>query len=422
MAPTADIQTMTAHLFRENSGKMVAVLARIYGLNHIDTIMDMVQDTFEKALTSWKYNGVPENPGGWLMQVAKNKSINYFKREGKSTAFSHLAFTEQFDESVEMQIEHLCLPDEMNDSQLRLLLACCQPDFSEKNQVILTLHILCGFGISEIANALLMSNEAVKKSLFRTKEQLRQRGNLMETALHLRDNKNINLVHTILYLLFNEGYKTTRSKDITNNDLCYEAMRLARLLLKKGVGLPDETNALLALMFFNISRFPSRLNTEGEIVTLEDQDRKKWNKVFIEEGYHYLKESTKENCLSRFHLEAMIASIHCASIDFAGTDWSKIIYLYRQLETIAPSPMVTLNRIVAESFVRYAPEQLAQLNQLKLNDQIKNHYLLYAAEGEILRKSGQPVLAKDAFSKALTLAATPFDKQFLIHKMKMCST
>lgn len=399
---------------------MVAVLSNAYGLHHIDAIMDVVQDTFEQALNTWKFKGVPENPGGWLMQVAKNKSINYFKRAEKTTAFTHSAFAEYVDEHVHLQIDHLCLPDGIDDSQLRLLLACCQPDLSEKNQVILTLHVLCGFGVAEIANALLMNSEAVKKSLFRAKEQLRQRGNLMQTALHLRYDKHISLVQTILYLLFNEGYKTTRANDITNNDLCYEAIRLAKLLLKKGVGLQAETNALLALMFFNISRFPSRMSTEGELITLEEQDRNKWNKVFIEEGYFYLKEATAENQLSRYHLEALIASVHCASSSFEQTDWQKIIYLYKQLERVAPSPMVTLNRIVAESFWQHTPEQLAQLNELKQHEQVKNHYLLYAAEGEILLKSGNTRSAKEAFGKAYSLAHTSVDKQFLMNKMNGC--
>lgn len=408
---------MTAHLFRENSGKMIAVLLRMFGLNNIDSVLDVVQDTFESALTKWKFNGVPENPAAWLMQVAKNKAINNFKRESKSLTLSDSVFAENSDYSFEIQIEHLLMPNEIEDSQLRLLLACCHPDFSEKNQVIITLHILCGFGITEIANALLMNDEAVKKALTRTKTELKQLGNILQTPLPLKYEKRIGIVQTILYLMFNEGYKTTRSNEIINNDLCYEAIRLTKLLAKNGVALANESNALLALIFFNLSRFPARLSSDGAIVTLEEQDRTKWNKIFIEEGFYYLKRATEENKISRYHLEAIIASLHCTSQTFEKTDWNKIVYLYKQLENIAPSAMITLNRIVAESYLSNSANSIEQLDKLKQEPSIHNHYLLYAAEGDILKRKGKTTKAKMAFGKAYELATSTLDKQFLQNKI-----
>lgn len=410
-----EINAMTAHLFRENSGKMVAVLSRIFGLNNIDSIMDVVQDTFESALTKWKFNGIPVNPAAWLMQVAKNKAINTFKRENKSVTISDSAFEDH--SSYEMQIEHLLIPNEIEDSQLRLLLACCHPTISEKNQVIITLHILCGFGVSEISNALLMNDEAIKKALSRTKSELKQLGNILQTTLPLQYDKRIETVQTILYLMFNEGYKTTRAKEIINNDLCYEAIRLTKLLLKNGVSLSTESNALIALMFFNLSRFPSRLSSEGEIITLEDQDRSKWNSIFIEEGFYYLKIATEETKISRYHLEAIIASIHCTAETFEKTDWSKIVYLYKQLEIISPSAMLTLNRIVAESYLNISINCIDQIEDLKREPSIHKHYLLYAAEGDIYKRQGNKLNAIDAFTKAYQLASSSMDKQFLQNKI-----
>ena len=415
-----DINTMTAHLFRENSGKMVAVLTRIFGLNQVDSIMDVVQDTFESALIKWKYKGIPDNPSGWLMQVAKNKAINTFQRESKTSILSPNAFVKKFDTGFEIKIEHFLMPDEIDDSQLRLLLACCHPDFSEKNQIMLTLNILCGFGITEIASALLMNEDAAKKALSRTKAELKQMGNILQTPLLLKYEKRIDIVQTILYLMFNEGYKTTRFKEIINNDLCYEAIRLTKLLLKQGVALTNESNALLALMFFNLSRFPSRLSSEGEIITLEEQDRNKWNKIFIEEGYYYLDKATKEKRLSRYHLEAIIASLHCAAPSFEKTDWKKIVYLYKQLENIVPSPMITLNKIVAESYLHNSSKSLEQIEELKNEPSIKKHYLLYAAEGDILKRTGKIQMAKAAFGKAYHLAISPLDKLFLQNKIGQC--
>jgi len=209
-----DVNALTGHLFRENSGKMVSVLCRIHGLQHIDRIMDVVHDSFETALTKWKYSEVPDNPSGWLMQVAKNKAINTFKREGKVSLYDPSLFAENLNHSdlTVSEVDHFFLPNEIDDSQLRLLLTCCHHEFSDKSQIILTLNVLCGFGATEISNALLMKVEAVKKALSRAKAQLKEKGRILHTPLPLKLEKRIRVVHTILYLMFNEGYKTTRSK------------------------------------------------------------------------------------------------------------------------------------------------------------------------------------------------------------------
>jgi RNA polymerase sigma-70 factor (ECF subfamily) len=411
---------MAAHLFRENSGKMLAVLTRMFGLQQIDDLLDVVHDTFESALIQWRYQGVPVNAPGWLMQVAKNKSINKFKRNSKIISFSSSSFIENADTSFEIQMEHLLLADEIEDSQLRLLLTCCSPVFSEKNQIILTLNILCGFGTSEISNALLMNKDAVKKALLRTKMELKQMGHLLLTPLPLKLKKRVRIVHTILYLVFNEGYKTTRNNCVINNDLCYEAIRLTKMMLKPGVALKSESNALLALMFFNLSRFPSRINLEGEIMSLQEQDRKKWDRVFIEEGYHYLKTATTDDTISPYHIEAIIASLHCSAATYEDTDWTKIAYLYYQLEQLTKSPMVSLNRIVAESYLTNSMLQLEQLDKLKNNPSLKNHYLLYAAEGDLLKRSGKLGQAKIAFEKACKLVTSSTDKRFIQKKISEC--
>lgn len=304
---TEDINAIADHLFRKDSGKMVAVLTRIFGLQQIDNVMDIVHDTFETALTKWKYTGLPENPSGWLMKVAKNKAINNFKRESKVTLIEPSVFAKTLDTGFESNMDHFFLPGETEDSQLRLLLTCCHPDFSDKNQMILTLNILCGFGVTEIANALLMKYEAVKKALSRSKAQLKKKGNILQTPLMLQYEKRVRIVQTILYLMYNEGYKTTRSNEMINHDLCYESIRLTKLLLKNNVALKNESHSLLALMFFHLARFPSRISADSEIVTLVKQDRKKWNKAFIEEGYYYLNHATENQTLSPYHLEALIA-------------------------------------------------------------------------------------------------------------------
>lgn len=414
-----NINQLTAHLFRENSGKMVSVLSQMFGLGQIDIVLDVVQDTFETALSKWRFSGIPDNPSGWLMQVAKNKALNAFKRENKTQAFSPSVYINHFDKSFENQFDILLSPKEIKDSQLRLLFTCCHPDFSAKNQIIITLNILCGFGVPEIANALLMNKETVKKALTRSKASLRKLDNILQTNIITRSDERIKTIQTILYLMFNEGYKTTRSKEAINNDLCYEAIRLAKLLENDNSAVNSETNALVALMFFNISRFPARLGTSDEWLTLEEQDRSQWNKIFIEEGYHYLNKATQSEMVTRFHIEAVIASLHCSAPTFEATDWKKIAYLYKQLERIEPSPLATLNRIIAESYLS-SSNSIQALDELEVNADLKNNFLVTAAKGDIYKRKGEFENARIFYEQALSLSASPVDRKFLEKKIIQC--
>lgn len=411
---------MADHLFRENSGKMIAVLSRSFGLHNIDQISDIVQDTFEAALKHWKFEGIPENPAGWLMQVAKFQAINFFKRESKTTRVSPSSFIKNFDLSTEENTGDYFLQTDVEDSQLRLLLTCCHPDFSEKNQIILTLNIICGFGTPEIAGALLMNEEAVKKALARTKQELKKKKNILETPSLLKFEKRISTVQTIIYLIFNEGYKTTRGKQIINNDLCYEAIRLGKLVLNPAVSLLAENNALLALMFFNLARFPARVNSSGDMISLEDQDRSKWNKVFIEEGNAYLNFATKGDKLSRFHLEAIISSLHCLAPSFEKTDWKSIYFLYEQLENIEPSSLVTLNKIIAKSYISKIESCLEEISALKEKSLLSIPYMIFAAEASLYKRNGDLKKAQESYLKASDHASSPFDKQFLKTKISQC--
>ncbi len=414
-----NINQLTAHLFRENSGKMVAVLSRMFGLSQIDIVLDVVQDTFETALSKWRFLGIPDNPSGWLMQVAKNKALNTLKRENKTQTFSPSVYLNHFDKSFENQFDILLSPKEIKDSQLRLLFTCCHPDFSTKNQIIITLNILCGFGVPEISNALLMNEEAVKKALTRGKASLRKLDNILQTHIITQSDERIKTVQTILYLMFNEGYKTTRSKEAINNDLCYEAIRLAKFLKNDNSAVNSETNALVALMFFNVSRFPARLSTSNEWLTLEEQDRSKWNKTFIEEGYYYLNKATQSKTVTRFHIEAIIASLHCSASTFEATDWKKIAYLYYQLEQIEPSPLVTLNRVIAESYLSNS-NSIKKLDELEINADLKDNFLVAAAKGNIYNQKGEHKNARIFYEQALYLSISPIDRKFLKKKILQC--
>lgn len=393
----------------------------MFGMGQIEPVMDIVQDTFETALSRWRFSGIPENPSGWLMRVAKNKAVNALRRTNKTLTLSPSAYADHFESSFEEQFDFLLSPNQIRDSQLKLLLTCCHPSFSPRNQVIITLYVLCGFGVPEIANALLMNEEAVKKALTRSKAQLKNES-ITERNHTSPSGERITTAHTILYLMYNEGYKTTRGKEAMNNDLCYEAIRLARLLENDASEKNSETCALLALMFFTLSRFPERMNVTGEWLTLEEQDRSRWNRVFIEEGYFYLNKATQARSLSRYHLEAIISSVHCSAAVFAATDWTKIAFLYRQLEALEPeSPLVTLNRIIAESYLTHT-NSIAALDALSGEPMLKNSFLLPAARGDIYKRKGELMKAMAAYETALALAVSPTDRHFLKKKIVQCQT
>lgn len=396
---------------------MVAILCRHFGLQRLDRIQDIVNDAFVEALTKWRFSGIPDNPSGWLMTVARNKAINAFKRDGRTVLPGEEALRGMYSAPA----QELDIQTDGKDEQLRLLLLCCHQEFSIKNQVMLTLHILSGFGVREIARALLMETEAVKRALTRSKTRLKAQAEYFHADRKVEvQTEQREAIHTALYLMFNEGYKTTRAKEVIDHDLCYEAIRLSKLVASQFAAHDAETQALLALMFFNLARFPARISQENELVTLANQDRSKWNKAFIEEGYYYLNRATQSDQLTRYHLEAIIASVHCTTPSFEQTDWKTLVYLYRQLEDIYPSPMARLNRIVAESYYLGPVKSMAELEELKQSKSLQHHYLLHAAEGDLWKRQHKWPEAEAAFHQALAYASSPAEQQFLASKIKEC--
>jgi len=410
----APSEQLTAHLFRENSGKMVAVLSKIYGIHHLDLILDAVQDTFETALSQWRFSGVPENPPAWLMRVARNKALNAIQRAGKTTPL--LSCEDQ--KYPEWQKD----PDlnAVTDSQLQLLLACCQPELSVRNQIIITLYTLCGFGVPEIANGLLMHTEAVKKALTRSKSALKSNPDIFRQQPHHKLSQHLDTVQTILYLLFNEGYKSTRSDQGINKDLCYEAIRLMRIV-QDYAPFDTASRALLALMFFNISRFPARI-TSDEWLSLEEQERNLWDATFIREGFIYLKQASSGPILSRFHIEAMIASIHCTAPEFEQTDWEKIVQLYKMLESTHPESFsIKINRIIAESYLSPPDPLIRELLRLETNTGTAYHFQLLTTLGHLYKKADFLTDAVIAYTRSLEYAQSAMDQAFIKKMISQCT-
>lgn len=420
----SSVHQLTSHLFRENAGKMVGLLCKRYGYDKADLAMDVVQDSFEAALSTWKFRGLPDQPAAWLMRVAINKMINRLKQADTRRAIEDSLFRDAGDSFLPESLDgHAGFdPGEIRDSQLNLLFFFCERPAPARVRIILTLCYLCGFGYAEIGNALWMKEEAVKKSLHRHKKLLHFFQPDEDYLKRRLEPAALDSLLDILYLLFNEGYKTTRHREGIHKDLCYEAMRLAQLVLahlEDGRSHDDgRLHALLALMFFNVSRFPARLDEQLSWIRLEDQDRSQWDRSLISEGFHHLNRAAKLlDAPGRFYLEALISSLHCTAPDFASTDWTRIGFLYRQLEQLHPGHLsYRLNRIIAESHNGGVAEALREMTELGalLSQDILPSYIICLAY--LYEKSGDVVNASRYYDEALRLTRSPIDQRFIQRK------
>ncbi len=397
---------------------MSAILIRIFGFQNVALIEDIIQETFLSAIKTWGIKGTPENPEAWLMLVAKNKIINELNRKKRHAEKNEKIHYEQAEETI----DELFLDHEIKDSQLRVLFACCHPDLKTKAQIMLTLKVLSGFGDTEIANALLMSSSAVKKGIFRARSQLKDGREQIGIPFLSEISDRIDTVLTIIYLIFNEGYKTTRSKIIIDEEICYEAIRLAMLLLEIEETDKGKIYALLSLMYLTLARFPSRLNETGELIEIAEQDRSKWDKELIGVGFDFLKKSRSSTELSKYHLESTIASVHCSAVTFEETDWSTILYCYEKIMDMDNSIMIRLNHAIALSRVKGLEKGLDVLKELeKKSDAIKRP-LLFAAIADMNRQLGRFEIAKSYYQVALDLTEKKPDQQFIEKKIMECDT
>ena len=412
-----EVSLLVAHLFRRQAGKMIAALVRLFGFEHVALAEDVVQDTFETAYQHWSQGALPAQPEAWLMTVARNKAINAVKRGARIKHCDTSTFQGGESGGAENYIDQVFADKEITDSQLQLLFLCCHPELPEKSQLMLTLQVLCGFSLEEIANALFMQKEAVKKSLYRAKEEIREKGLHTHTNYVLFSEQRTALVLQVVYLLFNEGYKTTTHEQLINNDLCYEAIRLCQLLLLLKVNY--EAYALLALMFFNIARFPSRQDEQGGIVLLEDQDRSLWHQEFIREGFHYLERSRGSQALSRYHLEGGIAAAHCAAASYEQTDWAKIIFYYEQLQRIQPAPVIGIHKAIAVAQLHGPEAGLSLLDEIQAVA-LEQYYLYHASKASLFYKTGAYALAREHFQTALMHTRSAGNRAFLDKQIQRC--
>jgi RNA polymerase sigma factor (sigma-70 family) len=402
-------QELIPHLFRTEFSKITAVLCKLFGIEHIEIAEDIASDTFLSAVESWPYKGLPPNPTAWLYSVAKNKAKNYIHR---NHIFSEKIAGDIKYAASEIQEMEINLSDQnITDSQLQMLFAICHPSITTEAQISLSLRILCGFGIEEIANAFLTNKETINKRLFRAKEKLRLEKVKIEFPGETEINKRLDTVLRTLYLLFNEGYYSESQDSVLREDLCLEAMRLTYLLIENEQTNQPVVNALFSLMCFHSSRFEARKNKNGEMVLYQDQDETIWNYELITKGGYYLKQASQGNKISKYHLEATIAYWHTIKAD-TKEKWENILQLYNRLLQIEYSPIAALNRTYALSKANSKQEAITEAEKLNLAD---NHFY-FTLLGE-LYKNIDNNKAKVNFQKALVLAKTKTDKQTIQTKI-----
>ncbi len=403
-------QELIPHLFRSEYSKIVAVLGRRFGFDEIGIAEDIAGDTFLAAVQSWPVNGTPPNPVAWLYNVAKNKAKNYLQRnhiyENKVNPELQHTFEDIHQSEIDLSDQNI------SDSQLQMMFAVCNPIIPAGAQIGLALRILCGFGISEIAEAFLTNKETINKRLFRAKEKLREEKIRIEFPGPAEIDQRLDNVLTTLYLLFSEGYYSVSQNQVIRKELCFEAIRLCGMLIENQNTDKPAVNALLALMYFQASRLDARIDKNGEIILYDEQDIGLWDTDMIGKGGYFLNRATSGDQLSKYHLEAAIAYWGTQKAD-TSEKWESVLQLYNRLLQIEYSPIAALNRTYALSKANGKAEAIIEAEKLKLT----NNHFYYMLLGELYTGIDNEQ-AKYNLVKALATAITETDKQTIRKKIE----
>lgn len=399
------------NLFQQEFAKMVAVLSRSFGLEHIVLAEDLVSDTFLQAVETWKKKGMPVNPTAWLYTVAKQKTLYYLRR-------NKLFKTKVVSAASALEKPYITIrePDfstqNIKDSQLAMIFAICTPLIASEAQIGLALRILCGFSIDEIGEAFFTGKETINKRLYRAKEKLRAEKVTMELPSEKEIPARLNSVLHVIYLLFSEGYYSRTHHEILRKDLCLEGIRLGLLLIENEKTNFPKTHALVALMCFHASRFDARQTLDEYFVPYNEQNEKLWDTELVNQGIHFLNRAMRGSEMSAYHLEAQIAYWHCQK-DGIREKWEAILQLYDQLLLINYSPSVVLNRIFALYKAHGWESALTEAENLSL----ENNHFYYILLGELYRNTDL-LKAQESFQRAVVLAKTQTEKKYIRKKIQ----
>jgi RNA polymerase sigma factor (sigma-70 family) len=414
-APELDPQ-----LFRHESGRMLVALTRLFGIHNLALAEDVVQDAFCRAIEVWKFRGVPPNPSAWLMTTAKRRALDILRRE--RTARTHEPELTRMIESewtLVPVIHEVFGPNAIKDDELRMMFSCCPPRLAEPVQVALILNILCGFSVHEIASAFLNSHAATEKRITRGKKVLAASKRLFELS-DAEFSARLAAVHRALYLLFNEGYHGACEEAAVRTELCREAMRLTALLLAHPLASTPATQALGALMCLHAARLPERLDAAGNLRSLLEQDRSKWDQQLIAEGKRLLTQSAIGSDLTEYHVEAAIAAVHATAPNTEDTNWAAIVSFYDTLMKLRPSPVIALNRAIAIAQYEGPERGLEEIACIPDKDRLASYPFYFAAMGELELQRRHLDAAREHLQAAVAVARNPMERQFLSQRLTAC--
>ena len=401
------------HLFRRESGRIVAAVTRLLGPQGLAIAEDVAQDAFCRAIEVWSLRGVPENPSAWLMLTAKNRALDILRRQRTARTFApELSALLQSEGTLAAGVEDLFAPGAMEDDLLRMMFSCGDPRLPEQTQAALILQVLCGFGVDEVANAFMSGHHAMEKRLVRAKKVLGTSRALFDMALEAELLDRLPAMQRALYQLFNEGYHGGSPESAVREELCREAMRLTAILATDPRCASPSTYALGALMCLHAARIPGRTTGARELVPFARQDRRLWDQGLIADGLKLLEFAASGPNLTEYHLEAAIAAAHASAPNSAATDWNTIVGLYDQLLQLVPSPVVALSRAVAIGQRDGPARGLAEVRAVPGGGKLIRYPFYFAALGEFAAGIGDLKGAAAGYSQALALARSPMERRY----------
>lgn len=401
---------MAENLFRHHGARIIATLTAHLGVHRLQLAEDVVQEALVRALQTWPYGGIPENPAAWLVQTAKNLALDILRREQRWTGKIPDITAEQ--ERWLGGFEDEAGP-ELADDTLRMLFVCFHPQLSPEARLALALRVVCGMSASEIAAAFFTTEAAIAKRLVRARQRIRELALPFAVPPSGELPARLDGMLNALYLLFNEGYKASGGDRLVREDLCHEAIRMTSLLAAHPEASAPRVHALLALMCFNASRLAARTDDAGQLLRLHEQNRAEWDAALIERGTLHLSLATTGDALSPYHLEAAIAACHCGG----DPDWARIVPLYDRLLALAPSPVTEMNRAVAIGRLRGPAAGLSALDSIAAPTALESRHLVHAIRGAFSAELGHTVAALDHYRQAAALAILPAERDFLARRI-----
>jgi RNA polymerase sigma-70 factor (ECF subfamily) len=411
------VRELVEHLFRHQAGQMLAALTHIFGLENLDLAEEVVQEALLQALRVWPYEGIPDDPRAWLVRAARNKALDVLRRQASFHRKEHELRERLKDRQSRVDVTDSPDTGELQDEQLAMIFVCCDPALPSEARVALTLKAVSGFSVAEIARAFLCEEPTIAQRLVRAKRRIREAGVTLAVPSQPQIASRLDSVLQVLYLLFNEGYGAHTGENLVRDDLCGEAIRLAQLLASRpDTGIP-KVHALLALFYLQAARLETRVDGEGNLLLLAEQERSEWDRGLLARGVEQLEQAAQGDELSEYHLQAVIAAVHATSASFADTDWPCLVELYDQLLAIAPSPVVALNRAIAQSMVSGPELALASLDALSGEPAMKSYYLLPAVRADFLRRLGRSAEAAVSYQEALSYPCTEPERRFLLRRV-----